>query len=242
MDNGIYVMLSRQLALFRDMEVTAGNVANANTSGYGAQHMLFNSYLTHDVNQGDKNPMAFAYDISTFRDTRQGTMKTTGNPLDVAINGDGYFMVQTPLGTRYTRSGNFQLDGAGQLITADGNPVLDSSNQPIFFPEDTQKVEIGQLGNIKVNGVDFTSLGTVKFDNEQLLRHAGGTLYMSEITPLPADDVSVVQGVLEGSNVTPVTELTHMIEVSRSVASTAKYIEVVYDLQRKASNTYAQQG
>jgi flagellar basal body rod protein FlgG len=90
--------------------------------------------------------------------------------------------------------------------------------------------------------VDFTNIGTVKFDNEQLLRHAGGSLYMSEVDPLPTEDVHVVQGVIENANVQPVRELTHMIEVSRSVASTAKFIEVVYDLQRKAANTYAQQG
>ena len=244
MDNSIYVTLSRQLALFRDMDVTSGNIANANTSGYGAQHIIFDSYLTHDINQGDKNPMAFANDISTFRDTSEGSLKATGNPLDLAINGNGYFPVQTPLGTRYTRSGNFQLDGSGTLITADGYPVLDTGGQPIVFPDDTKTIEIGAAGNIKLNGTDFTTIGVVKFDNEQLVRHAGGSLYMSEVTPQQAevDDIHVTQGVIENSNVKPVTELTHMITVSREVANTAKFIEVVYDLQRKASNTYAQQG
>lgn len=241
MDNSIYVTLSRQLALFRDMDVTSGNIANANTNGYGSQHIMFNSYLTQDVNQGNRNDMAFANDISTYRDTRQGGMKVTGGQLDVAIKGPGYFMVQTPLGIRYTRAGNFQLDGNGQLITPDGNPVLDVSSQPITFPEDTREISIGSLGNIAVNGVEFTSLGTVQFENEQALRHAGGALYMSEITPLPTDQIHVVQGVLENSNVQPVTEMTHMIEVSRAVSSTSKFIEVVYDLQRKAANTYSQQ-
>ncbi|NBX03034.1 MAG: flagellar hook-basal body complex protein [Alphaproteobacteria bacterium] len=242
MDNSIYVTLSRQLALFRDMDVTSNNIANASTSGYGTQHIMFNSYLTKDINQGNQNPMAFANDIATYRDTTQGSLKATGNPLDVAVAAGGYFMVQTPLGTRYTRSGNFQLDGAGTLITADGNPVLDNAGQQITFPEDAQNIEIGSVGNIKVNGLDFTNLGVVQFENEQVLEHAGGTLYKTDVTPERTEDIVVSQGVLENSNVQPVVELTHMIEVSRSVTSTAKFIEVMYDLQRKASNTFAQQG
>src|SRR4051812_9350277 len=107
MDNNIYIMLSRQMTLFRDMDVTANNIANTNTTGYSAEHILFSSYLTKDVNRGDRNSMAFAHDVSTYRDTESGPMKVTGNDLDMAIQGDGYFTVETPLGTRYTRAGNF---------------------------------------------------------------------------------------------------------------------------------------
>src|SRR5690348_3481311 len=100
MDNSIYIMLTRQLAMFRDVEVTANNIANANTTGYDAEHTMFSSYMTQDINQGNANPMAFGYDVSTYRDTNEGTLRGTGNPLDVAIEGNGYFMVETPLGTR----------------------------------------------------------------------------------------------------------------------------------------------
>lgn len=242
MDNGIYVTLARQMALFRDMDVTANNIANANTTGYNSEHILFNSYLTKDINQGVKNPLSFADNISTYRNTESGSMTVTGNDLDVAINGDGYFTVETPLGTRYTRAGNFSIDGSGQMVTTEGYPVLDVTGQPFLLPENTTSVQIGALGNVKVNGEDFGTLGVVQFENPKLLQRLSDKLYSSEVAPDPATKYTVAQGTLEGSNVQPVKELTHMIDVSHSVNATAKFIEVMYDLQRKTSNTYAQQG
>lgn len=242
MDNSIYVTLSRETALFRDMDITANNIANSNTTGYNAEHVLFSSYLTKDVNQGVSNPLSFAHDVSSYRDTSDGSMKATGNPLDVAIQGNAYFEVETPLGTRYTKAGNFQLDATGVLVTPEGYPVLDTSGQRLQFPEDTVSVEIGTAGNIKVNGDDFGTLNIVEFDNEQMLERLNGGLYKSDAEPHQSEDARVLQGTLENSNVQPVTELTHMIKVSRSVADTAKFIEVVYDLQRKTANTWAQQG
>src|SRR5258708_5552303 len=111
MDNSIYVTLSRQLALFRDMDVTANNIANANTTGYNAEHIMFDSFVTKDANQGDRNPVSFANDVATYRNIENGSMQITGNDLDLAIQGNGYFIVETPLGTRYTRAGNFQVSG-----------------------------------------------------------------------------------------------------------------------------------
>ncbi len=242
MDNGVYIMLSRQLALFRDMEVTANNIANSNTTGYNSQHMLFNSYLTKDVNQGVRNPMSFAYDISTYRNTESGSIISTGNPLDFAIQGDGYFMVETPLGIRYTRAGNFQIDASGVITTPDGYPVLGPGEQRITLPEGARNIEVATNGSVRVNGEEFAFMSVVRFDNEQLLERVGDRLFKTDIEPQDAPQARIVQGVLEGANVKPVLEMTHMIDVSRSVGSTARFIEVVYDLQRKAANTWAQQG
>lgn len=242
MENNVYIMLSRQLALFRDMEVTANNIANANTTGYNAERITFTSYLQKDINKSQPNPMAFAHDIASYRDTRQGPLKSTGNALDMAISGKAYFAVETPMGTRYTRAGNFQLDATGILTTAEGYPVLDANNQRITFPEDTVTIEVGEAGNIKVNDEEFANLGVFEFDNDLLLERTSSSLYKSEITPLPSESARVMQGALENSNIEPVKEMTHMIDVSRSVGSTAKFIEVIYDLQRKTANTWAQQG
>lgn len=241
MDNSAYVALSRQLTLFRDMDVTANNLANANTTGYNAEHILFNSYLTKDVNQGDRNSLAFANDLATYRDTRGGSLQQTGNPLDVAIEGSGYFSVQTPLGTRYTRAGSFRIASDGTLTTADGYPVLDNSAQHVVFPEDTNSVVIGEAGNIKVNGDDFATMAVWQFANPQLLERLSGGLYKSEVTPQPAANIRVAQGMLESANVQPVMELTHMIGLSHAVTDTAQLIAIIYDLERKATNTWAQQ-
>lgn len=242
MDNSIYITLSRQISLFRDMEVTANNIANANTTGYNSEHILFNAYLTKDINYGDRNPMAFASNPYSYRNTSQGALRATGNELDVAILGDGYFTVQTPLGIRYTRDGNFQRDGAGTLVTAEGYPVLDISGQQITLPEDTLEIEIGEGGNMKVNGDDFNTINVVEFDNPRLLERLDGKLYKTDIAPQPAQNSRVAQGMLENSNVQPVLEMTHMLKVSNKVGSTAKFVEVVYDLQRKAASTWAKQG
>lgn len=242
MDNSVYITLSRQLALFRDMDVTANNIANANTTGYNSENILFNSYLTKDVNQKNTNEMAFAYDISTYKNFENGPIHATGNPLDLAIASEGFFAVETPLGIRYTRSGNFQIDGSGTLVTADGNPVLGNNGQHITFTPEAQDIKIGEAGNISVDGAEFAAIDIYKFSNPQLLERTEGAMFKSEITPdIMTTDAKVVQGALAGSNVQPIVSLTHMIDVSRSVGNTAKMVEILYDLQRKSANSWAQQ-
>lgn len=242
MDNGIYITLTRQLALFKDMEVTANNLANANTTGFSAQRILFTSFLEKDINQGVKNPMALDHGISTYRSLMNGPIRKTGNPLDVAIEGRGYFVVETPLGMRYTRAGNFTVTSSGALITPEGYGVLDNANKPIVFAEDAQTIDIGSAGNIKVNGEDFATLGVVQFANEHSLEQAGGNLYRSDATAQPADaSARVAQGALEGSNVQPVMELTRMMETSRSVGSTAQLVSAHYDLMRKTTEAWTKQ-
>lgn len=236
MDNGIYIALSRQMGLFRDMEMTANNLANANTGGYQAEKMMFDDYL---VNGGEGPKMAFTNDLASYKDTREGTMKVTGNPLDVAISGPGYFTVQTPLGERFTRAGNFQIDMDGTLVTSEGHPVLDEGGQPIAFEPEDNEIIIGEAGNVMVNGEQRAILGVVEFENRQMLERVGSTMYKTDAEPLPIAESRVLHGVLEGSNVQPILELTRMINVSRSVGSTSKLIESQYELQRKASNTWA---
>ncbi len=244
MDNGIYIALSRELALFRDMAATTNNIANANTTGFQAEKIVFSELLKKDNNLGDRNNMAFANDVSSYRYVQDGSRRVTGNPLDVAIEGSGYFMVDTPLGTRYTRGGNFSLDANGTLINPEGFPVLDNTGQHIDFAPDAKDIQIGQAGNISVDGADFSTIGVAQFENPQLLTQTAGGLYKSEIEPHVADEdeVKMSQGTLENANVQPVIELTHMIDVSRNVSSTAKYIETIYDLQRKTTNAWTQQG
>ncbi len=240
MDNGVYIALSRQLALFRDMEVTAGNIANANTTGYQSSHLMFTSFMVNDAKGTNMN---FAHDISTYRNTDKGSFQVTSNPLDVAIKGKGYFTVETPLGVRYTRGGNFQVDANNTLVSAEGYPVLDQNNQRIVFAEDAgNNIAIGSGGNISVNGEEFANIGVVEFENEQLLERVGDRLFATDSTPTISTASEVLQGTLESSNVQSVRELTHMIDVSRGVSSTAKLIEVIYDLQRKNAATWTRQG
>jgi flagellar basal-body rod protein FlgF len=241
MDNSIYITLTRQLALFRDMEATANNVANANTTGYAAEHAVFASFMAQDITQGDPNPMSFGYDISTFRDDSEGEFKSTGNDLDIAIHGNGYFTLETPLGLRYTRAGNFRLSPDGTLVTSDGYPVLDSAGQHIVFDEATRTIQVGEAGNIKVNGQDFATLSIAQFDNPKLLERLNSSMFRSNVKPHQSDTARVVQGMLESSNVQPVKELTHMMNVQHNTTDTAQFISIVYELERKAADAWAQQ-
>ncbi len=239
MDNTIYVALSKQMAMFRDLDNTAQNIAHVDTTGYQSSKMMFTSYLMKEVPQ--KDSVHFNYDIDTYTDTTPGALKTTGNALDVAIEGEGYFTVQTPGGNRYTRAGSFQLDANGTMVNASNYPVLDVNNQPIIFGTEDTDILIGQNGTIKVNGEERTQIGIVNFANPQLLQRVGNTMYRSEIAPQVIENPVVAQGMLERSNVRAASELTHMMKLSRSVSSTAKMIEVMYDLERKTSDGWTQQ-
>jgi flagellar basal-body rod protein FlgF len=241
MDNGIYVTLSRQVALFRDMDVTANNIANANTTAYNSEHILFNTHLQQDINQGVRNKVGYADNIRSYRNLEEGALTVTGNDLDIAIKGDGYFTVETPAGLRYTRAGKFERDAGGQIVSQEGYPLLDVAGKPILLPDNATSIQIGAAGNMKVNGEDFGQIGVVQFDNPQLLQRTESKLFRSEVIGQPALDYTVTQGAIENSNVKPITELTNMISISRAVTDTAKFVEVMYDLQRKTSNTWAQQ-
>lgn len=237
-DNAVYVALSRQMAKFRHLEMTANNIANASTTGSQGDSMLFTDYLVTD---GERKKVAFTNDISTYRNTEQGPMKATGNTLDFAIQGKGYFAVQTPLGQRYTRAGNFRTDGEGTLVTVDGFPVLDDGNQPIQFQPDDQNVIVSESGQIIVDGQERARIGVFRFDNEQKMEKVNGTMLKTDQGARPADDAIVAQGVLEESNISPVLEMTNLVSISRSVGSAAKFIENMYAMQRKALQTYAKQ-
>jgi len=238
MDNSIYTALSRQVTLFRDLQTTANNIANINTTGYQAERSMFTDYLVDDGNRRD---IAFAQDIATYHETRQGSMQTTGNPLDVAINGEGYFRVETGAGERYTRGGSFQRDGQGLLVTVEGYPVLDDAGQRIQLNAEDNEITIGENGLFVVDGEERAAIGMVEFDDRQELIRESSTLFRPPegVAPRELQNSRMLQGVLEKSNVQAATELIRLTELSRGAGSTAKFIEVMYDLQRKASNALA---
>ena len=238
MDNGVYIAVARQAAMFRNMDITAGNIANSNTTGYQSEHLLFGEHL---VNNGNQDPISFASDVASYRNTGVGELRSTGNQLDVAINSEGYFTVDTPNGNRYTRAGNFHLSDQGTLITPEGFNVLNSNGQSIDFPAGVSEVVIDRTGNITADGQQLGAIGIVTFSNENLMERQGARLYSSEIEPTPATNIEITQGALEQSNVQPIRELTHMLTVSGSTAGTSRYIEVVYDLQRRFTTTWTQQ-
>ncbi len=222
------VLTSYQDSLRRAMDVVANNVANVNTTGYKRENIAFDTYL---IQPTQKDSFQFSVDNGTYRDAAQGPTLMTGSPLDVAIQGQGYFAVQTSAGIRYTRAGSFQLNNEGALVTPAGDQVLGDGNQPIILPTDARDILIASDGTITAltgNGTSATQFGLlrpVKFQNEQGLSPVGNNLYAATETPEPDTESRVVQGSVERSNVQAVTEMTRMIEISRSYQMVARLLD-----------------
>lgn len=238
MDNSIYIALSRQLGQFDAMAVAANNIANINTPGFQSQKMTFSQYLVDGGDVGTKE--AYVNAPVAYRDLANGTPQMTGNPLDLAIAGQGYFQVETPLGRRYTRAGNFQMDATGVIVTNQGYPVLGTDGAQITIPPGTKAVEINGAGQIVADGNAVGQVGVFEFQDEQQMVRLGNTLYDSPTPPQPSQTARITQGAVEGSNVSGVTEMVKVLELQRSVGSTAKFIDTIYDLERKISTTMTQ--
>jgi len=245
MANELLVGLSRQLTLERQMDVVANNVANVNTSGYKADRSLFEEFLNsraHEDNfAGADRRISFVQDRGTFKDFAQGASEQTKNPLDVAIDGRGFLVVQTPAGERYTRDGGLQINNQGQLVTVSGNPVLGASGPIVFQPTD-HDISIAADGNVTVQeGIARTDsvrgkLRMVSFADAQKLLKEGSNLYSAGTGAAAQPDAAsrVQQGYIEKSNVNSVTEMSRMIEVTRTYTQISNLLQQQSDLHKTA--------
>ncbi|MFC6856292.1 flagellar basal-body rod protein FlgF [Marivibrio halodurans] len=222
MENALYIGLSRQTALRREMDVIANNIANANTPAFKAEKMIFQEFLSKP---GDRERISLVQDFGQARDLSEGPAEPTGNPLDVAIHGDGYFTVDTPLGERYTRHGRFQLDATGQLVTSAGHAVQGQAG-PINIPTDGGPISIAADGTVSNDNGVLGVLQLVTFDDQQALKRAANGLYSAEDqNPQPVDNPTMSQGMIEGSNVESIVEMTRMMTVSRKYQSLGRFLE-----------------
>lgn len=228
MENTLYVALSRQLATNRQMDVIANNLANANTAGFKSEQMMFSEYLARPRGSGS---VSFVQDLALARDLRDGDLERTGAPLDLAIRGKGWFVVDTKDGERYTRSGHFKLDAERRLVTASGDPVLGAGG-PIVFGRDDVDISINEDGTVRAGKDTRGKIRVVAFDNEHELRKAAGNLYRAEASPQEVAAPRVIQGMIEESNVQPIIQVTDMIKAVRSYQNSQRLIESEHDRQR----------
>lgn len=223
MENSIYVALSRQMALQRQLDVVSNNIANMNTTGYKGQRMLFTEFLERP---GMHEKVSFVQDRAVVRDLAVGNSIQTGNPLDLALTGRGYFTVDTASGPRYTRAGNFRLNDQRQIVDGGGLPVLSTTGQPLTIPPNTADIKVSGDGTVATELGPVGKLNVVTFKNEQFMTEVGAGLYVSDEEPQPAPtDTKVAQGLLENSNVRPVVEMTQMIEIQRQYSSAQRMVE-----------------
>ncbi len=237
METTSYIALSRQAALRREMTVVSNNIANMNTTGYKGERMMFVDHLERS-RSGDfiaDQKLNFVRDVASYRNLEEGNIQQTGNPLDLAIHGEGYFVVQTPDGEQqYTRGGSLRLDENGQLVTQGGLPVLTDANTPIFFaPEDT-KIEIASDGSVSTQNGAIGKLQVVRFENEQDMQRVENGLYTTEQPAEAVEAPTVAQGALEQSNVQAILEMSRMIQVNRSYKSIQNLIQKEDERLKKA--------
>lgn len=247
MDNSLLVSLSQQLAAYRAMDVIANNLANVSTPGFKREAAKFEEYITRvrpAEDQKGPQTVSFVKDAGVLRDSGQGNIEKTGATYDVALNGKGYFQVQTPSGMRYTRDGHFSLDANGNLVTSEGYQVQGDGGGITIAPTDGD-INIATDGTLSsvVNGVG-NALGRIKvvdFANEDALVKQGTNLYSTTQAPTDPTTVNMRQGSLESSNVQPVIEISKMIEVMRAYEATATLNKSQEDLMRQAIQQLGQQ-
>jgi flagellar basal-body rod protein FlgF len=215
MQNGLYVSLSAQISLSRRLETIANNVANANTPGFRVDGVSFASEL---AKAGDAN-ISYVSPGETFVSMRSGPLVTTGNPLDAAVQGEGFFAVQQNGQTVYTRDGRMQMDETGGLTSLTGAPVLDAAGAPLQLDPGAGPPSIMHDGMILQDGRQVGAIGLFQLDPNAKLTRAGTSGFLSDKQAQPILNFtanSVVQGAVEQANVDPVHEMTRLIEVTRT--------------------------
>jgi flagellar basal-body rod protein FlgF/flagellar basal-body rod protein FlgG len=251
MENALLIGLSRHVTLERQIDVVANNIANVNTTGFKADRSLFQEFLrsrAHEDNfVGQDRRVSYVTEGLSYHDFTSGPLEQTKNPLDVAVDGGGFLVVQTPAGERYTRDGGLQINNQGQLVTAAGNPVL-GDNGPIVFQPTDQEISIASDGTITVlEGTNRTDsvrgkLRVVNFADPQRLQKEGFNLFsaVQGTAAQPNTTARVRQGFIEKSNVSALAEMSRMLEVTRTYQQISTLLQQEGDLHRTAIEKLAE--
>jgi len=240
METPTYIALSRQMALRQQMDVVANNIANASTPGFKAEMMLM-SEVGLPAERGVE--LSYVQDFGTARDFSPGALRATGNDLDLAVQGDGFFAVQTPDGVRYTRVGRFQLNADGTLVTSQGYPVLAGGGPVTINPEDGP-INVAEDGSIStdraIGGQQLQVAGKldlVDFADRGKLTPTQDNLFDPNDQQPTAATGKIAQGMLEESNVRTIIEMTSLIEVTRNYQAMQRFLDGEHERQRRAINS-----
>ncbi len=230
MSSGIYIATAGAVAQSNALDTTSNNIANASTAGFHGDRLTFREAMT----AARSADMAVVGGGSARVDNISGALQSTDNPLDLALEGDGMFAVQTPNGTRYTRSGNFKLDDARHLVTVDGNQVRGEGGAPITFPPEAQTISVGTDGTVSADGNPLGKLELVNFASRQLKRE-GASLFSATGKPTAGEPPKVRSGMLESSNVNVVRGVVDLVKVSRTYESLMRVIQGYHDVESRAA-------
>lgn len=234
-----YVALTRQTGLVREMQVVATNIANLATTGYRREGVIFSEFIVAAGAGGSSVSMAHSGARQT--DLAPAALKQTGGPFDLAIEGKGFFVIETALGLRLTRAGSFTPNDAGELVTPSGDRLLDEGGAPIFVPPDAESFRVAGDGTVSAGDLLLGRIVPVlPADPTDLVREAG-VLFRSAGETQPVEDARVLQGYLEAANVVPVKEIARMIEVQRAYEMGQRSLEAEDERIRNLIRTLSRQ-
>ena len=253
MNGGLYINLSGIVSEGKKMDIVTNNLANINTVGYKSEGLVFGDFLSQKAisaeNAGDKMPLAdnqYPIMLYSFNNFSQGALKHTGNRLDLAIQGDGFFAVKTPNGVKYTRNGAFSLNGDEQIVTQEGFPVLGTNGKPIAITERGSDITIAKNGIINILNPQTDEneyagqIGIVDFKNPELLSRNGGNLFsVNKKSGKPAlnDNADIEQGYLEESNVNEIKNMVELIDIDQTRTTMMNVLKSYSQVDSTAINT-----
>jgi flagellar basal-body rod protein FlgF len=243
MQNSTSVALSRLIAQQRAMDVTAMNLANANTPGFKTGHTLFADFLQNqtgvDPVRGGRQ-LAYTQDRATYRDHAEGSISHTANPLDIAITGDGFFTVQTKAGPMLTRAGRFNLQNDGTVVDIDGNALLDTGGQPLKVSATDTSLAVTGDGTLSSENGRLGKIGIVKPTDLNRMQAQGDHLFTAQTATAPVAQPKLIGGALEESNVQPVAETTRMINELRQFQFVTQFVQGESERQQSAIDKITQ--
>ena len=234
MENASYVTLTRQSGLLNELRVVANNIANQSTTGFRQEGVMFSEYVQRLDGQPSLSMARGNVRATSFL---QGTLSQTDAPLDVALDGDGFFLIETPEGERLTRSGAFTTNATGELVTHDGRRVLDEGASPLFIPPDARSIAIAPDGTISADGAPVGRLGVVIPNDPNGMLRESGTLFRADAGYEPAEAAHVAQGFLEASNVDVIDQVARLVEVQRAYEMGQKFLDAEDERIRNAVKT-----
>jgi len=245
MENPGYIALSRMVAQQRALDVRANNIANADTPGFKGESVMFSDYLLQQ--RGLPTPpggatVQMVQDRATWRDFQAGQMEKTGNALDFALRGDGFFTVSTPRGLRYTRAGRFSISQTGQIVDMGGNPLVGTDGKPIILGPDDVNLTVTSDGSISSDAGPVGKFRIVQFANQQAIKAEGNLLFNGNQPPTVMAQPNVMQGTVESANVQPIVQLTQMMTEMRDFQFASQFIDAEAKREQSAIDQIGHKG
>ncbi|EKE74671.1 flagellar basal body rod protein FlgF [Celeribacter baekdonensis B30] len=211
------------VGLNREMQAIANNIANVSTTGFRKEGLIFSEYIS-DLEQGEDSLSMAEGNVRLTNDS-QGPLTPTGGAYDFAIEGDGFFMIDTPDGQALTRAGAFTTNDQGELTTHDGYRLLDNGGAAIFIPPDAGTVAVSSDGTLSADGLPLSQIGLYMPEDPNTLTRTNGVRFMTTGPIIPQENAVILQGYVENSNVNAITEVARMIEVQHAYTMGQKFME-----------------